>query len=72
MPIYEYECNKCEGLFEHYITRPLTDEELMQRVDCSRKVSHGCTGEGQRITSLTSPPQFNGPGFHATDYKGVK
>jgi len=57
MPLYEYECKKCNEVFE-----------VLQRFsDAPVKVHEGCGGKVARL--LTAPTfQFKGSGFYITDY----
>jgi putative FmdB family regulatory protein len=67
MPIYEYECTNCGDKFEELTVVVMPDNQT--RV-CKRAPK--CQGKVERTVSLTGKPQFNGPGFHATDYAGIK
>lgn len=60
MPIYEYQCKKCSGIFELF--------ESMKSKDEPRKCSK-CGGDAKRIISLSSF-QLKGSGWYVTDYKG--
>lgn len=57
MPLYEYKCDACGGVFE--VLQKFSDEPL--------KTHDGCGGTVQR---LLSPPafQFKGTGWYVTDY----
>ena len=44
MPLYDYECQQCGGIYEAYI--PLSSE--------AKSVCESCGGEGKRILSLPS------------------
>jgi len=59
MPLYEYSCQKCGGVFE-----------VIQKFSDAPLVTHeGCGGKVER---LLSPPalQFKGTGWYVTDYAG--
>ena len=62
MPIHEYKCRQCEFTFE--------------KIEGDRKSPRWCPECGRRTAHREPPatarPQFNGSGFHATDYEGVK
>jgi putative FmdB family regulatory protein len=57
VPIYEYQCKKCQHVFE--LLQRFSDPQVTQ---CPR-----CGGEVQQIIS---PPavQFKGSGWYVTDY----
>ena len=57
MPLYEYQCSKCEKIFE----------VLQKFADAPLKKHEGCGGKVQR---LMSAPSFHlkGSGWYATDY----
>ncbi len=57
MPIYEYECRKCNRITE--VLQGFNDPPL--------KKCKYCKGKVQRIISLSSF-QLNGTGWYATDY----
>ena len=57
MPLYEYQCRRCDAIFE-----------VMQKFSDPPVTLHeGCGGEVER---LLSPPalQFKGSGWYVTDY----
>ncbi len=57
MPLYEYKCARCGGVFEalqSFSAPPLT-------------VHEGCGGEVERLISAPAL-QFKGSGFYITDY----
>lgn len=62
MPIYTYHCSLCKHTFE--VIQSLSEKPLEECLNCK--------GYLEKIVSLTSPPQFKGPGFHATDYPKKK
>ncbi len=57
MPIYEYECQKCEYRFERL--QKLSDPPPTKCPQC-----------GGKVAQLLSPPavQFKGSGWYVTDY----
>lgn len=59
MPIYEYECKKCQSHTEAF--QKLTDKPLTRCRKC-----------GGRLEKLFSAPaiQFKGSGWYVTDYAG--
>lgn len=59
MPIYEYECRRCEHRFE-----------LLQRFD--DKPARKCPECGGRVDRLIGVPaiRFKGTGWYVTDYAG--
>jgi len=59
MPTYEYSCNKCGHLFEHF--QKMTDEPL--------KVCPECSGNLIRLIGGGAGLIFKGSGFYITDYK---
>ncbi|PYS45863.1 MAG: transcriptional regulator [Acidobacteria bacterium] len=61
MPIYEYECKKCNAHTE--AIQKLTDKPLTKCRKC-----------GGRLEKLLSAPaiQFKGSGWYVTDYAGKK
>ena len=63
MPLYEYKCETCGGVFE-----------LIQRFsDAPLTVHEGCGGKVEKLLSV-SGLHFKGSGFYITDYaaKGSK
>lgn len=57
MPLYEYKCEKCDGVFEviqKFVDAPLTEHE-------------GCGGAVNRLIS-SSALMFKGSGWYVTDY----
>ena len=57
MPLYEYQCEKCGGVFE-----------LIQRFsDAPLTVHEGCGGKVEKLLSV-SGLHFKGSGFYITDY----
>jgi putative FmdB family regulatory protein len=61
MPLYEYKCKKCGGVFE--VLQKLSDAPL--------KVHNACGGDLKKLLSV-SAFQFKGSGFYITDYAGKK
>ena len=61
MPIYEYQCRKCQAHIE--ILQKITDKPLTKCRKC-----------GGRLEKLLSAPaiQFKGSGWYVTDYAGKK
>lgn len=57
MPLYEYKCERCQGVFE--VIQKFSDSPL--------EVHEGCGGKVERL--LSSPAlQFKGSGWYITDY----
>ena len=61
MPIYEYQCQKCESHFEK--RQSISEEPL---TECEK-----CGGKLEKQVSL-SGFQFKGAGWYVTDYAGKK
>lgn len=59
MPTYEYECTKCEYMFERF--QSMKEPSLKQCPECKGKVKRHI-GTGAGII-------FKGSGFHTTDYR---
>ena len=59
MPLYEYQCSKCDQVFE--VRQKFSDEPVT--------VHEGCGGS---VVKLMSAPafQFKGSGWYVTDYAG--
>lgn len=57
MPLYEYKCNSCGGVFE--VRQKVSDEPL--------SVHENCGGVLERLIS-PSAFQFKGSGWYITDY----
>ena len=57
MPMYEYKCQQCGGVFE--IIQRFSDEPL--------KTHEGCGGQVERLMSAPAL-QFKGSGWYITDY----
>lgn len=60
MPTYDYKCNSCEKIFEHF--QSMSDEPLKECF-CEKK------GSVTRMISGGSGIIFKGTGFYVTDYK---
>ncbi len=59
MPTYEYECSKCEDIFE--VFQSMTDERIKKCPKCGGKVN--------RLFGTGSGVIFKGSGFYETDYR---
>jgi putative FmdB family regulatory protein len=59
MPTYEYECTKCDHVFERF--QSMTDEPVKRCPECRCKVRR-VFGSGAGII-------FKGSGFYQTDYR---
>ena len=59
MPTYEYECEKCEIIFERF--QNMTAEPIKECPECG--------GPVRRLISAGAGVIFKGSGFHATDYR---
>ncbi|MFC2134036.1 FmdB family zinc ribbon protein [Bacteroidota bacterium] len=59
MPTYDYKCENCGYVFEHF--QKMSDEPL---TEC-----HICKGEIKRLIGAGLGPIFKGSGFYQTDYK---
>jgi putative FmdB family regulatory protein len=57
MPLYEYRCSQCEGVFE--VMQKFSDPPLT--------VHEGCGGAVERLVSAPGL-QFKGSGWYITDY----
>ncbi len=57
MPLYEYRCSKCNGVFE--VIQKFSDAPLT--------VHEGCGGSVERLISAPGL-QFKGSGWYITDY----
>jgi putative FmdB family regulatory protein len=58
MPIYEYQCQKCEKI--HEVTQKFSDAPLAQCPECGAEV--------KKLMSLSSFA-LKGSGWYTTDYK---
>jgi len=59
MPTYEYECRKCNHLFEEF--QSITAESLKKCPVCSGRVG--------RLIGIGAGVLFKGSGFYQTDYR---
>jgi putative FmdB family regulatory protein len=59
MPTYEYECQKCEHVFERF--QSITEEPLKR---CPK-----CRGKVKRLLGTGAGIIFRGSGFYETDYR---
>jgi len=55
MPIYEFECEKCNRLVEHFVT--VTEAKTLTFLECGK-----CGG---RMKKLISAPNFKVEGYNA-------
>ncbi len=60
MPTYEYKCENCEHLFEHFQT--MTSKPLRKCPKCGKNKLNRLIGSGAGII-------FKGTGFYQTDYR---
>ncbi len=58
MPIYEYQCDRCQKVFE--VLQKISEEPLSICIDCGSKL--------EKLVSTTAF-QFKGSGWYVTDYK---
>jgi len=61
MPTYEYQCQTCGKVFEHF--QSMTEDALKT---CP---FDGCQGKVKRLVSGGTGLIFKGSGFYETDYK---
>tara|TARA_Y100000996_G_C22106544_1_gene472116 strand:- start:124 stop:369 length:246 start_codon:yes stop_codon:yes gene_type:complete len=63
MPIYEYKCSKCNGIFEHF--QRISDDPLKTCLICGSK---------NTVSKIISSSAFrlNGTGWYETDFKNAK
>jgi len=61
VPTYEYECQKCGLVFDHF--QSMSDEPL------KKCIVDGCGGKVKRLISSGAGVIFKGNGFYETDYK---
>ncbi|NKB65540.1 MAG: zinc ribbon domain-containing protein [Candidatus Latescibacteria bacterium] len=61
MPTYEYQCQKCDHVFEEF--QSISAEPLRS---CPEK---GCRGRVKRLISAGGGLLFKGSGFYVTDYR---
>lgn len=62
MPIYEYQCEACQGIFEEFTTT-IDDQTIKSCPDCGKNAN--------RIISNTSF-SLKGDGWYATEYGTLK
>ena len=62
MPIYEYKCDECGSIFEHF--QKITDKDLDSCISCKK------VGLKKLISS--SGLRLKGSGWYETDFKGKK
>lgn len=63
MPIIQYKCG--QGHVTEHLFRKQSEAEGIDWIVCAT-----CAEIADRVLAVTSPPQFVGTGFYATDYKG--
>lgn len=61
MPNYDYQCEKCENLFE--VFQSMNDKKLTKCPDKS------CAGKVTRLLGTGAGIIFKGSGFYGTDYR---
>jgi len=61
MPNYDYQCEKCDHLFE--VFQKMSDPKLEA---CPQD---GCTGKVKRLLGTGAGVIFKGSGFYQTDYR---
>jgi putative FmdB family regulatory protein len=61
MPTYDYECEKCENIFE--VIQSMNDKKLKK---CPDKA---CGGKISRLLGTGAGIIFKGSGFYETDYR---
>ena len=61
MPTYDYQCEKCEKIFE--IFQSMNDKKLKK---CPNNL---CGGKVQRLLGVGAGVIFKGSGFYETDYR---
>lgn len=61
MPTYDYQCEKCEEIFE--IFQSMNDKKLKK---CPNNL---CGGKVQRLLGVGAGVIFKGSGFYETDYR---
>jgi len=60
MPTYEYKCENCNHLFEHF--QSMTSKPLRKCPECGKNKLNRLIGSGAGII-------FKGTGFYQTDYR---
>ena len=63
MPTYDYKCDDCEHMFEHF--QSMSSELLKDCPKCQKSTLRRLIGKGGGII-------FKGSGFFATDYRNTK
>ncbi len=58
MPTYDYKCEKCDHIFEHF--QAMSDAPLTKCAECDGKI--------RRLVGGGSGLIFKGSGFYLTDY----
>lgn len=66
MPIYEYQCEKCDLRFE--VMQRITDDPLTECTEDHCKEEVPCKGKLKKLISQTSF-SLKGTGWYKTDYK---
>ncbi len=61
MPNYDYQCEKCDHVFE--VFQSMNDPKL---TDCPQE---GCDGRVKRLLGTGAGIIFKGSGFYQTDYR---
>ena len=61
MPNYDYQCQKCDHVFE--VFQSMTDDKL---TDCPKD---DCDGSVKRLLGTGAGLIFKGTGFYQTDYR---
>jgi putative FmdB family regulatory protein len=61
MPTYDYQCEKCEKVFE--IFQSMNDKKL------TKCPNNSCGGKVQRLLGVGAGVIFKGSGFYETDYR---
>jgi len=61
MPTYDYQCEKCEKIYE--VFQSMNDKKLTK---CPSK---SCGGKVQRLLGVGAGVIFKGSGFYETDYR---
>ena len=61
MPTYDYQCEKCEKVFE--IFQSMNDKKL------TKCPNNSCGGKVQRLLGVEAGVIFKGSGFYETDYR---
>jgi putative FmdB family regulatory protein len=67
MPTYEYECSKCNLVFEHF--QSMNDEPLKTCIHPEGCVHKRAKAKVQRLIGTGAGIIFKGSGFYETDYR---